>query len=115
MRIVCLNHELACWDIDALRDDGYDEIIYHYIDDGYDGEGQLIALHTASERIYVYNLGHCSCYGPVDDGPCACYTYNEMNDILFNPDVLAGRDLIEPLGDFLRNSVKASEERYLGN
>jgi hypothetical protein len=41
--------------------------VYWYYHPGYEGEGEAVALHKDG-RVFVKNLGHCSCYGPMDGG-----------------------------------------------
>ena len=41
-------------------------IIYHYEDHGYEGSGTLIARLSNGRYLHT-NMGHCSCYGPLDD------------------------------------------------
>jgi len=41
-------------------------IIWDYECGGYEGWGDMIIEDTAG-RWYYYSLGHCSCYGPLDN------------------------------------------------
>ena len=42
-------------------------IVYWYENGGYDGTGVAVAKHVDG-RYSETNLGHCSCYGPLDRG-----------------------------------------------
>lgn len=42
------------------------EFIYYYIDLGYDGEGCAVFLDS-NDKWHIIDLGHCSCYGPLED------------------------------------------------
>jgi hypothetical protein len=44
----------------------FDWVVYYYEQGDYDGNGEAVALKNGV--LYVQNLGHCSCYGPMDDG-----------------------------------------------
>jgi hypothetical protein len=115
MNIVCLHDELHDYDIEALEQQGYDEIIYHYTNDHWEGYGQLIGLKMENGRIRfeVQELGHCSCYSPSDNGVTQVYTAKELNDMLFSDNVLDSRDLHSEIADFIRKSTKAAERRLL--
>lgn len=63
--IVCLNEE-----IDSLHSlENFKKYIYHYEYAWYNGSGCAIGIQKDDDMICVYDLGHCSCYGPCDDGP----------------------------------------------
>ena len=56
-------------------DDAYDEpqnderylwLVYWYEIGDYCGDGEAVALGVDG-KLYVYGLGHCSCYGPFDE------------------------------------------------
>jgi hypothetical protein len=44
----------------------YKWIVYFYKIGSYEGHGQLVALNK-NKTIYIYDLGHCSCYGPLSN------------------------------------------------
>ncbi len=43
-------------------------VVIYYENGGYDGQGEAVALCKDDGLLYIKNLGHCSCYGPMDDG-----------------------------------------------
>ena len=55
--------ELHQYDFDELPL-GYEWIVYDYEREPYEGGGYLVA--KLGIELFVYNLGHCSCYGPLD-------------------------------------------------
>jgi hypothetical protein len=59
-----------------------DAIFYWYVNGGYDGYGALIAVKD--NRWYIKDLGHCSCYGPLEDfaTDISEYTIEKLDDIL---------------------------------
>jgi hypothetical protein len=74
MEIVALNGELSEYEIKAVS--SHSKIVYHYTDGGYDGWGELIGWNEDGS-LSVYDLGHCSCFGPTDEGPYETLTVEE--------------------------------------
>lgn len=66
MKKYCLSEELYDWDWRSLEKD-YVWVVYHYENYGYEGEGELVGFD--GENLDIYQLGHCSCYGPLDSSP----------------------------------------------
>ena len=64
MKIYCLNDEAYG---DHFQESLYEWKAYWYEDHGYDGSGEAVALGKDG-FLYTENLGHCSCYGPFEDG-----------------------------------------------
>lgn len=60
---------LADYELKALLEtgEGYKWMVYWYESGCYDGNGEIVALGNDG-NIYAGGLGHCSCYGPCDDG-----------------------------------------------
>lgn len=54
------------YDSGAIND-MYDILVIDYESDGYNGYGCAVGIK--GEYVDIYNLSHCSCYGPFDDGP----------------------------------------------
>ena len=50
------------------------KVVYHYEDHGYEGWGFFVA-HIEGDGFYGADLGHCSCYGPLEhcEGPFETY------------------------------------------
>ena len=57
--------EFSSWDLETLPDD-YEWMIYYYEYESYDGHGTCV-VKINDEQYMVLNLGHCSCFGPLDD------------------------------------------------
>lgn len=56
----------------------YDVLITDYEIGDYCGSGEAVGIK--GNTVDVYNLSHCSCYGPFDNGcgnPSASYTLSE--------------------------------------
>lgn len=53
---------------DLSEDDRFEWIVHYYEDGGYDGSGEAVGLCKDDGLLYIKNLGHCSCYGPMDGG-----------------------------------------------
>jgi len=56
-------------EIETHRTD-FDWCVYYYEDhmDEYYGSGTSVAYSSKENLLYVKNLGHCSCFGPMDTG-----------------------------------------------
>lgn len=74
MEIVALNDDIN----DEIGFDNtlYKKVVYHYVDGDYDGWGELIALNNEN-LLEVFDLGHCSCYGPLDNAAYETVTVQE--------------------------------------
>jgi hypothetical protein len=46
----------------------YEWMVVWYENGGYDGSGEAMALGKDG-HLYYQNLGHCSCYGPMESWP----------------------------------------------
>ncbi len=57
--------ELSFNDFDLID---FEFIVYYYETGCYCGSGEAVGFCKTDRLIYVKNLGHCSCYGPMDDG-----------------------------------------------
>ena len=60
----CNSEELSQYELEGVECQGIDEIWYHYNCGGYEGWGHLLA--RIEDRYELFDLGHCSCYGPTD-------------------------------------------------
>lgn len=65
--------ELREWDFREVKAEAYKWIVYDYQDGGYDGSGVAVAYKEENGLLYIKNLGHCSCYGPMDSWETECY------------------------------------------
>ena len=64
--------ELSDWDFKEIQAEAYKWIVYEYESGSYDGSGQAVAFKEENGLLYVKNLGHCSCYGPMDSWETDC-------------------------------------------
>ena len=79
-------------DLDVTVDEELDLVVTDYTAGSYDGSGDALGYSSKSNRVYHWNLSHCSCYGPFDGGPMeylledfldfAGSVYNEWSDEL---------------------------------
>ena len=60
--------ELSVDELENVPKDDYVWLVYWYKYDCYEGSGEVVALHKDGHLEYG-NLGHCSCYGPMDCFP----------------------------------------------
>ena len=65
MEVYCLNHEAYDEYCFEGCKDQYEWLVYWYESGYYDGQGQAVALRKDG-LLELYDLGHCSCYGPFD-------------------------------------------------
>lgn len=64
--------ELCEYDFSEIKDQiKYEWMVYWYDQDGYDGSGEAVALGKDGV-LYCKNLGHCSCYGPMESWETGC-------------------------------------------
>lgn len=57
--------ELSEYDINHLEKAGIEEAWYWYGSGSYEGNGQM--LMRKGDKFDIHDMGHCSCYGPVED------------------------------------------------
>ncbi|KPJ96738.1 MAG: hypothetical protein AMS18_00320 [Gemmatimonas sp. SG8_17] len=69
------NDELADHDL-ALVPARVEEVWYWYQVDMYEGAGQI--LMRADDQYDIHDMGHCSCYGPMDDCSFIGYHPDEL-------------------------------------
>lgn len=56
--------KLDKWDIEYLQKLGIEEAWYWYATGSYEGSGQV--LMRKGDEFDVHDMGHCSCYGPLE-------------------------------------------------
>ncbi len=62
--------ELSEWDFQDRLKEGYVWFVYYYEEGSYEGSGEAVALREDG-TLDLHNLGHCSCYGPMEEWPSA--------------------------------------------
>ncbi len=60
--VYCLGEELP-----ELETDDYEWLVYEYNYGSYEGDGEAVKMDENGVLWYL-NLGHCSCYGPGENG-----------------------------------------------
>ena len=68
----------------TVGSDGYDKVpdtsaewvVYSYESGCYDGSG--VAVWKVGDKFGMQNLGHCSCYGPMEDANMATMPLEEL-------------------------------------
>jgi hypothetical protein len=74
---------LSTWDLKSLKRRPEVEIfVYNYQHGGYDGSG--FALWKEGKKFGYTYLGHCSCYGPLEENDLTSilYTWTEIKRIV---------------------------------
>ena len=51
---------------DLQRLGQYDYVVYSYECGFYDGSGQAVGIDISKQEAHIFDLSHCSCYGPTD-------------------------------------------------
>ena len=72
--------ELADYDFEELKDTAVEEAWYWYACGGYEGAGYIIMREGSS--FFLHDMGHCSCYGPLDGATDALRVPYETLDAL---------------------------------
>ena len=65
--------DVHSWDIERLASKGIVECWYWYATGGYEGTGYLLGRTEDGSIVSMY-LGHCSCYGPVEDSDASYFS-----------------------------------------
>lgn len=91
--------ELDKYDTEKIESHGFDLVLYWYAYGSYEGSGEMLARRDG--RWAYANLGHCSCYGPVDNlGPFSWW--NSIAELMASCTPYA-RTSIEPLLALLKD------------
>lgn len=69
---------LSAYDAESLAERGIVEAWYWYQAGGYEGSGELIGRSKGGEQWFLFDLGHCSCYGPCESAPSQFSTLSEL-------------------------------------
>lgn len=64
------------YDLREVKEDDYQWIVYWYEYESYEGQGEAVALRKDG-TIVVKDLGHCSCYGPMDEWETGCSSFSK--------------------------------------
>ena len=70
---------LSEYDLKYLDKEAYEYFIYNYRDFGYDGDGEAV-LKDENGKFILIDLGHCSCYGPLEERNPKCIYSLERTD-----------------------------------
>ena len=83
MRIYNVGHEeLDEYDLEYLDKKAYEYLIYNYHYECYEGEGAAV-LKDNNGKFILIDLGHCSCYGPLEErSPKCIYSLDEIIKLL---------------------------------
>ena len=74
--------ELDEYDLEYLDKEVYEYLIYNYHYEEYEGSGAAV-LKDKNGKFMFIELGHCSCYGPIEErNPKCIYSRDEMVKLL---------------------------------
>lgn len=70
------------YDLEYLDEEVYEYLIYNYHDEGYEGDGAAV-LKDKNGKFTLIGLGHCSCFGPLEEcNPKCIYSLDEIIKLL---------------------------------
>lgn len=70
------------YDLEYLDKEIYEYLIYNYEVGYYDGDGAAV-LKDKNGKFILIDLGHCSCYGPLEErNPKCIYSLDEIIKLL---------------------------------
>ena len=73
---------LGEYDLEYLDKEVYEYFIYNYVGCGYDGIGAAVLKDNNGKFMFI-DLGHCSCYGPIEyPNPKCIYSLEEIIKLL---------------------------------
>lgn len=83
MKIYNVGHEeLDEYDFEYLDEGAYEYFIYNYHYECYEGEGAAV-LKGKNGKFTLIGLGHCSCFGPLEERDPKCiYSREEIIKLL---------------------------------
>lgn len=93
----------------SFNEDDFEFIVCWYESGYYCGSGEAVGFCKTDKMIYVKNLGHCSCYGPMDDGMKSGDTY-DIKYFLQDKDNIHSYDAREEIKDKVEELLR---EMYL--
>ena len=74
--------ELGEYDLEYLDKEVYEYLIYNYHYEEYEGSGAAV-LKDKNGKFMFIDLGHCSCYGPLEEcNPKCIYSLDEIIKLL---------------------------------
>lgn len=118
MKIVSLGpDELSDWDLESMRTLSkklpreIEEFVYWYKVDTWSGDGCAI-YRDEMDMWHIIYLGHCSCYGPVEDLKAVPMSKEQVVKLLsdgkhyYHFDDEGEEQPYEEIIDYLKNTVK---------
>ena len=74
--------ELSDYELENLDKEAYEYFVYNYTYLDYEGEGAAV-LKDNNGKFVLVGLGHCSCYGPLEERVPKCiYSRDEITKLL---------------------------------
>lgn len=107
-RLIMILHEkhspdkLDSYDVERLKQESFDEVWYSYLSGSYEGSGQMI--YRKGDLWGHHDMGHCSCYGPIDQLNPDLRPLNELLEMLsvnahYWSDISIFKDYNIPIGN----------------
>jgi hypothetical protein len=96
--------ELCDWDFNDIKQEKYKWVVYEYENYGYEGGGHAVAMDHEG-TLYCKDLGHCSCYGPLDSWETGC-TKMSVEEFLKDKESILEYDCTDVIKNKVRCLVK---------
>lgn len=93
--------ELDDWDWKEIEAEKYIWTVYWYESGCYEGSGEAVTLGKDG-LLYCKDLGHCSCYGPMEDWETGCSVMT-VEEFLREKDNIHDYDCKEVVKDKVRS------------
>lgn len=94
--------DLSEYEVRDLKEKGIEEAYYWYVYESYEGSGYI--LYRKEDKWYVKSMGHCSCYGPLEDLDFT-HPYDSLEDVLLE----ATNDYISYVGPLVELAMEQEE------
>lgn len=115
MKIYLVGSGDTPYDLPGEDNQQFEWVVVDYHDDGYEGWGEAAALCKEDGLLYVKNLGHCSCYGPLDGGLEAGDKYTVEKFLGDKDDILtydAGNAVKAKVAELLSCQAPVFQEKF---
>jgi hypothetical protein len=88
MQIYMLKDAFCEYEMNVIKPEEYEWLVYEYNSDPYEGSGKAVALRKDGQLQYA-DLGHCSCYGPLEGWlgatPVSIEEFFKVSDNIHDP------------------------------
>lgn len=101
-----LTYQVGPDEAEPRHDDRFEWVVVCYEAGYYDGSGEAVGLCKQTGMLHVLNLGHCSCYGPFEDGMIDGERYT-IEEFLGDKDHVLAYDAVDPIKAKVRELLQS--------